>query len=48
MGLAEYLKQGAIEAATEDYLTDQEQEFRARGCAVNLKQKQSVLVEGFA
>lgn len=48
VGLAEYQEQGAIEAATEEYLRHTEQKFRVRDCVQNLKQKQSVYIENFA
>jgi predicted acylesterase/phospholipase RssA len=48
VGLAEYKEQGAIEAATHEYLRHQEQKFRVRDCVSNLKQKQSVYIENFA
>lgn len=41
VGLAECQQQGAIEAATDEYLDDQEQRSRLRDCVLNLKQKQS-------
>ena len=47
VGLAEYREQGLIEAATEEYLTQQEQKFQMRDCVSNLKQKQSVYIENF-
>lgn len=46
--LAEYKEQGRIEAATHQYLDDQQQIFRVRNCVANLKQKQSVYLEDFA
>jgi len=48
VGLAEYREQGVIEAATNEYLRHQEQKFRVRDCALNLKQKQSVYIETYA
>jgi hypothetical protein len=48
VGLAEYLKQGTIEAATDSYLTHMAQKFRVRDCILNLRQKQSVYIEDFA
>lgn len=48
VGLAEYREQGAIEAATIDYLGDQEERFRVRDCVRNLKLKQSVYIENFS
>lgn len=44
VGLAEYQEQGLIEAATEEYLTQQEQKSRMRECVSNLKQKESVCI----
>lgn len=48
VGLAEYQEQGLIEAATEEYLTHQEQKSRMRECVSNLKQKESVCIPDFA
>lgn len=48
VGLSEYAKQGAIEAATDRYLTSLEHKFRVRDCTLALKQKQSLLVEDFS
>lgn len=48
VGLAEFKEQGAIEAATDEYLRDTQQKFRLRECVQNLKQKQSVYFESFA
>lgn len=48
IGLAEYQQQGAIEAATDGYISHQAQKFRVRDCVLNLKQKQSVYIENFA
>ena len=48
VGLEEYQEQGAIEAATDDYLEQQEQKFQFRDCVRNLKQKQSVYIESVA
>ena len=48
VGLAEYKEQGAIEAATENYLSHQAQKFCLRDCVLNLRQKQSVYNETFA
>ena len=47
VGLAEYEEEGAIEAATENYLNHQAQKFRVRDCVLNLRQKQSVYNETF-
>ncbi|KAF2135141.1 uncharacterized protein K452DRAFT_239881 [Aplosporella prunicola CBS 121167] len=47
IGLEEYEKQGAIEAATDAYLSEIAQKFSLRDCASNLKQKQSVYIENF-
>lgn len=47
VGLAECQQQGAIEAATDEYLDDQEQRFRVRDCVLNLKQKQSLYIDNF-
>jgi hypothetical protein len=48
IGLDEYKKKGAIEAATEAYLTHIAQKFRIRDCIQNLRLKQSVYIENFA
>lgn len=48
IGLAEYQKEGAMEAATVEYLEEAGQYFRVQDCARNLKQKQSVYIEDFA
>ncbi|CAN9468693.1 unnamed protein product [Alternaria alternata] len=48
IGLAEYQMEGAMEAATVEYLEEAEQYFRVQDCARNLKQKQSVYIEDFA
>lgn len=48
VGLAEYKKQGDIEAATDRYLTSLDQKFRVRDCTLTLKQKQSLLVEDYS
>lgn len=48
VGLAEYEEEGAIEAATENYLNHQAQKFRVRDCVLNLRQKQCVYNETFA
>ncbi|KAF1955434.1 hypothetical protein CC80DRAFT_536030 [Byssothecium circinans] len=41
IGLEEYKKKGAIEAASEGYLTHMAQKFRVRDCIQNLRLKQS-------
>lgn len=46
--LAEYQEQGLIEAATEEYLGQQEQRSRMRDCVSNLKQKENKTETGFA
>lgn len=48
VGIEEYKEQGAIEAATYQYLDDQQQIFRVRDCVENLKLKQSVYIKDFA
>lgn len=48
IGLDEYNKKGAIEAATEGYLTYTAQKSSMRRCILNLKQKQSVYIENFS
>jgi len=48
IGLDEYKKKGAIEAATEGYLTHIAQKFRVRDCIQNLILKQSVYIENFS
>lgn len=48
IGLDEYRKKGAMEAATEGYLTHVAQMFRVRDCIQNLRLKQSVYMENFA
>ena len=48
IGLNEYKKKGAMEAATEGYLTYTAQKFRIRNCIQNLRLKQSVYIKGFA
>ncbi|KAF2183896.1 FabD/lysophospholipase-like protein [Zopfia rhizophila CBS 207.26] len=48
IGLEEYKKKGAIEAASEGYLTHMAQKFRVRDCIQNLRLKQSVYIEDFA
>lgn len=44
VGLAEFQQRGTIEAATEEYLDNQELRFRVRDCVLNLKQKQSLYI----
>jgi hypothetical protein len=48
IGLDEYKKKGAVEAATEGYISHQAQKFRVRDCIQNLRLKQSVYIESFA
>jgi predicted acylesterase/phospholipase RssA len=48
VGLDEYKKKGAMETATEGYLTHVAQKFRVRDCIQNLRLKQSVYIEDFA
>jgi len=48
VSLAEYKEQGAIEAATHEYLVHMQQKIRVQDCVLNLKQKQSVYNESFA
>jgi predicted acylesterase/phospholipase RssA len=48
IGLDEYKKKGAMEAATEGYLTHMTQKFRVRDCIQNLRLKQSVYIEDFS
>jgi hypothetical protein len=48
IGLDEYKKRGAMEAATEGYLTHMAQKFQLRDCIQNLRLKQSVYIENFA
>ena len=48
VGLDEYKKKGAIEAATEGYLNHTERKFRVRDCIQNLRLKQSVYNEDFS
>jgi hypothetical protein len=48
IGLDEYKKKGAMEAATEGYLTHVAQKFRVRDCIQNMRLKQSVYIESFA
>jgi predicted acylesterase/phospholipase RssA len=47
IGLEEHKKMGAIEAATEGYLTHMAQKLRVRDCIQNLRLKQSVYLEDF-
>lgn len=48
IGLDEYQKKGAIQAATEAYLVTTAQKFRVRDCIQNLRLKQSVYMEDFS
>ncbi len=48
VGLDEYKKKGAMEAATEGYLTHFAQKLQVRDCIQNLRLKQSVYIENFA
>jgi predicted acylesterase/phospholipase RssA len=48
LGLDEYKKKGAIEAATYGYLTHVAQKFRVRDCIQNLRLKHSVYMVDFA
>lgn len=48
IGLDEYKRVGAMEAATSGYITHTTQRFRVRDCVQNLKLKQSVYIEDFA
>lgn len=48
IGLDEYKKKGAIEAATEGYMSQMAQMFRVRDCVQNLRLKQSVYIKNFA
>ncbi|KAF2477222.1 FabD/lysophospholipase-like protein [Lindgomyces ingoldianus] len=48
IGLHEYKKKGAIEAASEGYLTHMAQKFRVRDCIQNLRLKQSVYIQDFS
>jgi predicted acylesterase/phospholipase RssA len=45
IGLDEYKKKGAMEAATAAYLTHTAQKFRVRDCILNLRLKQSAYIE---
>jgi len=47
IGLDEYKKKGAMEAATEEYITHKDRYFRVRDCIQNLGLKQSVYLEDF-
>lgn len=48
IGLDEYKKKGAMEAATHGYITHPALRFRVRDCIQNLRLKQSVYIEDFA
>jgi predicted acylesterase/phospholipase RssA len=48
VGLDEYKRVDAMEAATSGYITHTAQKFRVRDCIQNLKLKQSVYIEDFA
>jgi predicted acylesterase/phospholipase RssA len=48
IGLDEYKKRGATEAATEGYITHKDRYFKVRDCIQNLSLKQSVYIEDFA
>ncbi|KAJ5960511.1 FabD/lysophospholipase-like protein [Penicillium vulpinum] len=48
IGLEEYKKKGAIEAATEGYLKHTAQKFRVRDCIKNMRLKESVYLEDFS
>jgi predicted acylesterase/phospholipase RssA len=48
IGLDEYNKKGAMEAATEGYIAHKAQYFRVRDCIENMKLKQSAYIENFA
>jgi len=48
IGLEEYKKKGAMEAATEGYLTHTAQKFRVLQCIQNMRLKQSMYLEDFA
>lgn len=45
--LDEYKRKGAIEAATQGYLTNTAQKFRVRDCIQNMRLKKSVYIEDF-
>ena len=47
IGLDEYKKKGAMEAATEWYITHKDRYFRVRDCIQNLSLKQSMYLEDF-
>jgi hypothetical protein len=47
VGLDEFKKKGAVEAATHSYLTNIAQKFRVRDCIQNLRLKQSVYIHSF-
>lgn len=47
IGLDEYKKKGAMEAATEGYLIHMAQKFRVRDCIRNMILKQGVYIEDF-
>ncbi|RDW83469.1 hypothetical protein BP5796_04960 [Coleophoma crateriformis] len=42
IGLHEYLREGSIKAATEEYLEEQSQKFSLRDCVSNLKLKETI------
>ncbi len=48
IGLDEYQKLGAMEAATSGYITHRVQKFRVRDCIQNLRMKQSVYIMDFS
>jgi len=48
IGLDEYQKLGAMEAATSGYITHRVQKFRVRDCILNLRMKQSVYIMDFS
>jgi predicted acylesterase/phospholipase RssA len=48
IGLDEYKKKGAIEAATVGYITHKDRYFKVRDCIQNLSLKQSMYIEDFA
>jgi hypothetical protein len=48
VGLDEYKKKCAMEAATEGYLAHVAQKFRVRDCIQRLRLKQSMYIEDFA
>jgi hypothetical protein len=47
VGLEEYLKQGEIESATNDYLDHQIQKFTVGQCAENMSTKTRLFVDDF-